>query len=195
MKRSVTTTLLFLAGAACDFGPTPSETVDLLVEAVRARDSVEVARYIDVQRVAESAVDPLIQAATLMGQADPQRFRQQTGGLGVEMLEQFRPMIAPLMEQLFWQMMLDPEALQEGPIGMFLGNQPLPFEGLGNAYRGVLNEQREGDEALVAIELLEEGTPPMVLQLRLERIEGDWQVVEFDNLSEAIAEALRNSSL
>ena len=197
MKRSLTTAVLLLAGVACNFGPTPSETVDLLVDAVRARDSVEVARYIDIRSVAESAVDPLLQAASIMGQADPERFRRQTGGLGLEMLEGFRPMIAPLMEQLFWQMMLDPESLQEGPIGMFLGNQPLPFEELGNAYRGVLEEQRDGNEAMVAIELLDEAnnTPPMVLQLRLERVEGDWRVVAFDNLSQAIAEMLQSSNL
>ena len=196
MKRSLSTTVLLLAGVACDFGPTPSETVDLFVDAIRARDSVALARYIDVGRVAESAVDPLLQAATLMGQADPERFRRQTGGLGVEMLQGFRPMIAPLMEQLFWQMMLDPESLQQGPIAMVLGNRPLPFAELGNAYRGVLEERREGAEAIVAIELLDEaaGAPPTVVQLRLERVEGDWQVVAFDNLSEVIAEALRYST-
>jgi hypothetical protein len=196
MKRSLTTTFLLLAGVACDFGPTPSETVDLLVDAVRMRDSVEVARYIDIRSVAESAVDPLLQAASIMGQADPERFRRQTGGLGIEMLEGFRPMIAPLMEQLFWQMMLDPESLQEGPLAMVLGTQPLPFEELGEAYRGVLEEQREGDGAIVAIELLDEaaGAIPMVIQLRLERVEGDWRVVAFDNLSQAIAEVMQYSN-
>ena len=192
MKRTLTTGLLLLACVACEFGSTPSESVDLLVEAVRSKDSVEVARFIDIRRVAESAVDPLLQAAALMSRVDADRFRRQTGGMGIEMLEQFRPMIAPLMEQLFWQMMLDPESLRQGPLGMMLGNQELPFENLASAYQGVLREQREGNDAIVAIELLDEhsGRPPMVVQLRLERIEGDWQVVAFDNLSNAIAEAM-----
>lgn len=191
MKRTLTTGLL-LACAACDFGSTPSESVDLLVEAVRSKDSVEVARFIDIGRVAESAVDPLLLAATLMSRVDPDRFRRQTGGMGIEVLEQFRPMIAPLMEQLFWQMMLDPESLRQGPLGMMLGNRELPFEDLASAYQGVLREEREGNKAIVAIELLDEnsGRPPMVLQLRLERVEGDWQVVAFDNLSGAIAEVM-----
>jgi hypothetical protein len=192
MKRTLTTGLLLLACVACEFGSTPSESVDLLVEAVQSKDSVEVARFIDIRRVAESAVDPLLQAAALMSRVDPDRFRRQTGGMGVEMLEQFRPMIAPLMEQLFWQMMLDPESLKQGPLGMMLGNQELPFKNLASAYQGVLREQREGNEATVAIELLNEdsGRPPMVFQLRLERIGGVWQVVAFENLSEAISEAM-----
>ena len=192
MKRTLTTGLLLLVCAACESGPTPSESVDLLVEAVRSKDSVEVARFIDVLRVAESAVDPLLLAAALMSRVDPDRFRRQTGGMGIEVLEQFRPMIGPLMEQLFWQMMLDPESLQQGPLGMMLGNQELPFKDLASAYRGVLREHQEGNEAIVAIELLDEdsGRPPMVFQLRLERIEGDWQVVAFENLSDAIAEAM-----
>ncbi|MCH7683079.1 MAG: hypothetical protein IIB35_05070 [Gemmatimonadetes bacterium] len=192
MKRTLTTGLLLLACAACEFGSTPSESVDLLVEAVRSKDSVEVARFIDIRRVAESAVDPLLLAAALMSRVDPDRFRQQTGGMGIDVLEQFRPMIAPLMEQLFWQMMLDPESLQQGPLGMMLGNRELPFEDIASAYQGVLREEREGNKAIVAIELLDEnsGRPPMVFQLRLERVEGDWQVVAFDNLSDAIAEVM-----
>jgi len=192
MKRTLTTGLLLLACAACKFGSTPSESVDLLVNALRSKDSVEVARFIDIRRVAESAVDPLLLAAALMSRVDPDRFRQQTGGMGIDVLEQFRPMIAPLMEQLFWQMMLDPESLQQGPLGMMLGNQKLPFEDIASAYQGVLREEREGNKAIVAIELLDEnsGRPPMVFQLRLERVEGDWQVVAFDNLSDAIAEVM-----
>ena len=192
MKRTLTTGLLLLVCAACESGPTPSESVDLLVEAVRSKDSVEVARFIDVLRVAESAVDPLLLAAALMSRVDPDRFRRRTGGMGIEVLEQFRPMIAPLMEQLFWQMMLDPESFQRGPLSMMLGNQELPFEDLASAYQGVLREEREGNKAIVAIELLNENSdrPPMVFQLRLERVEGDWQVVAFDNLSDAIAEVM-----
>ena len=192
MKRTLTTGLLLLACAACEFGSTPSESVDLLVEAVRSKDSVEVARFIDIGRVADSAVDPLLLAAALMSRVDPDRFRQQTGGMGIDVLEQFRPMIAPLMEQLFWQMMLDPESLRQGPLGMMLGNRELPFEDIASAYQGVLREEREGNKAIVAIELLDEnsGRPPMVFQLRLERVEGAWQVVAFDNLSDAIAEVM-----
>ncbi len=193
MKPTLRTGLLLpLACVACEFGSTPSESVDLLVDAVRSKDSVEVARFVDIRRVAESAVDPLLQAAALMSRVNPDLFRRQTGGMGVEMLEQFRPMIAPLMEQLFWQMMLDPESLQQGPLGMMLGNQELPFKNLASAYQGVLREHQEGNEAIVAIELLDEGSgrPPMVFQLRLERVEGDWQVVAFENLSDAIAEAM-----
>jgi hypothetical protein len=195
MRRSLTVGCLLLAAAAC--GPSPGETVDSLVEAVRARDSVTVARYIDVGRVAESAVDPLIAAATAMSQADPDRFRRQTGAVGPEVLEQLRPMIAPVMEQLFWQMMLDPEGLQQGPLGMMLGSQRLPFQELGEAYQGVVQEQRDGDEAIVSVELTNEaaGTPTVVVQLRLERIEGDWQVVGFENLSDVVAEALDYAGL
>lgn len=197
MRRSLTIGVLLVAGAACDFGPSPGETVEMLAEAVQARDSVAVARYIDVARVAESAVDPLIGAATAMSAADPDQFRRQTGGMGVEVLEQLRPMIAPAMEALFWQMMLDPESLARSPMAMMLGNQPLPFEALGEAYQGVVEEERDGDEALVSIELFNEsaGARPVVVQLRLERIEGDWQVVAFEDLSDVIAEALDYAGL
>ena len=190
MKRWLATTSMLWVGLACNFGASPSETVDLLVEAIKAKDSVEVARYIDIRRVSEAAVDPLIQAATLMSQVNPDAVPGQAGGLDFRMLEQFRPMIAPLMEQIFWQMMLDPESLAQGPMGMVLGNQPLPFEDLGSAYQGVLEERTEGNASIVAIELLNEdsGNPPMVLEMRLEQVHGEWQVIAFENLTDIIAE-------
>ncbi len=189
MMRCLSTTSMLLVALACNFGGSPSDTVERLVEAIKAKDSVEVARYIDVRRVSEAAVDPLIQAANLMSQTNPEAVPGQAGGLGLGMLEQFRPMIAPFMEQIFWQMMLDPESLAQGPMGTMLGGQSLPFEELGTAYNGVLEERTDGDESIVAIELLnaDAGSPPMVLELRLERVEGDWQVIAFENLSDVIA--------
>ncbi len=188
MKRWLSTTPILLVGVACNFGASPSETVDRLVEAIKAKDSVEVARYIDIRRVSEAAVDPLIQAANLMSQ-NPDALPGQAGGIGFGMLEQFRPMIAPLMEQIFWQMMLDPESLKQGPMGMMLGNQPLPFEELGSAYQGVLEERTDGAESIVAIELMTEdsGSPPLVLEMRLEQVHGEWQVIAFENLTDIIA--------
>ena len=190
MKRWLATTSMLWVGLACNFGASPSETVDRLVEAIKAKDSVEVARYIDIRRVSEAAVDPLIQAASLMSQMNPDAVPGQAGALDFRMLEQFRPMIAPLMEQIFWQMMLDPESLAQGPMGMVLGNQPLPFEDLGSAYQGVLEERTEGSESIVAIELLNEdsGNPPIVLEMRLEQVHGEWQVIAFENLTDIIAE-------
>ena len=196
MKRRLPTTSVLLVGLACNFGASPSESVERLVEAIKARDSVEVARYIDIRRVSEAAVDPLIQVANLMSQANPDAVPGQAGGINVEMLEQFRPMIAPFMEQIFWQMMLHPESMGQGPLGMVLGNQPLPFEELGSAFQGVLEERTEGNESIVAIELLDEDSegPPLVLELRLERVEGKWQVTAFENLGDIIVEGLGGSN-
>ena len=190
MKRWLSTTSILLVGMACNFGASPSDSVDLLVEAIKARDSVEVARYIDIRRVSEAAVEPLIQAANLMSETNPDALPGQAGGLAFGMLEQFRPMIAPFMEQILWQMMLDPESLAQGPMGMILGNRPLPFQELGSAYQGVLEERTEGNESIVAIELSNEdsGNPPVVLKMRLERVEGKWQVIAFENLSEIVTE-------
>ncbi len=190
MKRWLSTTSMLLVGLACNFGASPSDSVERLVEAIKARDSVEVARYIDIRRVSEAAVDPLIQAANLMSQANPDAVPGQASGFDFGMLEQFRPMIAPLMEQVLWQMMLDPESLKQGPMGMMLGNQPLPFEELGSAYQGVLEERTDGTESIVAIELLNEdsGRPPLVLEMRLAQVHGEWQVIAFENLADIIAE-------
>jgi hypothetical protein len=190
MKRWLSATPILLVGVACNFGASPSETVDRLVEAIKAKDSVEVARYIDIRRVSEAAVDPLIQAANLMSQTNPDAIPGQAGALNFGMLEQFRPMIAPLMEQVLWQMMLDPEGLKQGPMGMMLGNQPLPFDELGSAYQGVLEERTDGTESIVAIELLNEdsGRPPLVFEMRLAQVHGEWQVIAFENLTDIIAE-------
>jgi len=180
---------------ACRSAPSPSETVDLLVEAVREGDSVEIVRHIDIGRVASSAVEPLFQAAAMMDVADPDRFRRQTGGMGIEMLEQFKPMIAPMMEQLFWQMMLHPEAFEEGPIGQVLGGQPLPFAQLGDAYQGVTSERRDGDDAIVSMELSHESSGrSVVLDMRLEETEDGWRVVSFDNLQETITNILNEAN-
>ena len=196
MKRWLSTTSILLVGLACNFGASPSDTVERLVEAIKARDSVDVARYIDIRRVSEAAVDPLIQAANLMSQTNPDALPGQAGALNFAMLEQFRPMIAPFLEQILWQMMLDPESLAQGPMGMILGNRPLPFGELGSAFQGVLEERTEGNESIVAIELLDEdsGRAPLVLEMRLERVEGEWRVIAFENLTDIIAEGLGGSN-
>ncbi len=79
MLKRPASVLLSALLVACNSAPSPSETVDLLIEAVREGDSVQVARFIDLARVSESAVDPLFQAAAMMDAADPDRFRAQTG--------------------------------------------------------------------------------------------------------------------
>ena len=190
MKRWLSTTSMLLVGLACNFGASPSDSVERLVEAIKARDSVEVARYIDIRRVSEAAVDPLIQAANLMSQTNPDALPGRAGALNFGMLEQFRPMIAPFLEQILWQMMLDPESLAQGPMGMILGDRPLPFGELGSAFQGVLEERTEGNESIVAIELLndESGILPLVLEMRLERVEGEWRVIAFENLGDIIVE-------
>ncbi len=95
MNRSLTVTMLLVAAMACDRGMSPAESVDALMEAVAAKDSVGIARLIDLPRVSESVVDPLLEAGSRLSDLDPDVFGRQTGGMGVEMLRQFRPMIAP----------------------------------------------------------------------------------------------------
>jgi hypothetical protein len=191
MRRQVFFLLIATGALGCRSEPSPSDTIDRLVEAVQARDSVEVARYIDVGRVAESSVDPLFQAATILEQNDPDGFRAQTGGMGVEMLEQFRPMLAPLMETVFWQMMLHPEELQEGPLSTLIGDKPLPFEQLGENYQGVSNERSDGDDVIVSVGVANEAANHSVtIDMRLERGEDGWKVVSFENLADTIASVM-----
>ena len=54
----------------------------------------------------------------------------------------------------------------------------------------VLEERTEGNESIVAVELLndESGILPLVLEMRLERVEGEWRVIAFENLGDIIAE-------
>jgi len=174
---------------ACSSSPSPSETVDLLIEAVQARDSLAIARYIDIGRVAESSVDPLFQAATLMEQNDPDGFRQKTGGMGMDALRQFRPMVAPLMETLFWQMMLHPEELQSGMLAPILGDQSFPFEEIGDGYQGVAGERMDGDDAIVTVEIGSD-VRMSTIEMRLEEGEDGWRVVSFENLAETITNVM-----
>lgn len=180
--------LVLLAAAACDRGLSPSASVDALVEAVKARDSVEVARFLDLQRVAESAVDPLIGMAEQMMEMDPDGFGRQTGGIGVEMLEQFRPMIAPLMEQVFWQMLLTPDAVRQGPLAAVLGDRDLEFDKITTAYQGVVYEREAGEERIAGIQLAGEapGAPTVTIEVLLEAEEGYWHVVAFIDLAETL---------
>lgn len=181
--------ILVCTFTACGSTPSPSETVDLLIESIQARDSVAIARYIDVGRVSESSVDPLFQAATLMERNDPERFRQQTGGMGIEALQQFRPMVAPLMETLFWQMMLHPEELESGMLAPIMGDQAFPFEDVGERYRGVAAETMEGNDAIVSLEMGDD-MRSTTIDVRLEQGEDGWKVVAFENLAETIANVL-----
>ncbi len=193
MNRSLTVTMLLVAAMACDRGMSPAESVDALMEAVAAKDSVGIARLIDLPRVSESAVDPLIDAAGRLSDMDPDGFGQQTGGMGVEMLRQFRPMIAPLIEQLFWQMLLDPESAQRGMLGSVLGGREIRIDEMAAAYRGVLSEREEGpDTVVVTVELAPDNAEiqPIAVELRLGRAEGYWVVVAFTDLAQTFAELM-----
>ena len=193
MNRWLTVTVLLVAAMACDSGLSPTESVDALMEAVTAKDSVEIARLVDLPRVSESAVDPLIEAASRLSDMDPDGFGQQTGGMGVELLQQFRPMIAPLIEQFFWQMLLDPESVQRGPLGPVLGGREIRIDEMAAAYQGVLSEREEGpDTVVVTIELAPDDAeiPPIAVELRLGRAEGYWVVVAFSDLAQTFAELM-----
>ena len=193
MNRSLTVAVLLLAAAACDRGLSPTGSVDALMDAVAAKDSVEIARLADLSRVSESAVDPLIESANRLADIDPDGFGRQTGGMGLEMLTQFRPMIAPFIEQLFWQMLLDPEATQRGPLGSVLGGREIRIDEMVSAYQGVLSERDEGpDTVVVTVELAPDGAriQPIAIELRLGRAEGYWVVVAFSDLAQTFAELM-----
>lgn len=193
MNRSLTLTALLVAVMACDRGLSPAESVDALMHAVTAKDSVEIARLVDLPRVSESVVDPLLEAASRLSDMDPDFFGRQTGGMGIEMLRQFRPMIAPFIEQLFWQLLLDPESAQRGPLGSVLGGREIRIDEMAAAYRGVLSEREEGpDTVVVTVELAPDDADmqPVAVELRLERTDGYWVVVAFSDLAPTFAELM-----
>ena len=192
-SRSFAIASVLLAVAACERGLSPSDSVDALMDAVTVKDSVEIARFVDLPRVAESAVDPLIDAAGRLSELDPDGFGQQTGSMGVQMLEQFRPMIAPLIEQLFWQMLLDPEAAQRGPLAAALGGRDIRLDEMASSYQGVVSQHEEGpDEIVLGLELAPDDADvePITVDVRLERQEGYWKVVAFSNLSQTFGELM-----
>lgn len=193
MNRSVTVTMLLVAAMACDRGLSPTESVDALMEAVTAKDSIEIARLVDLPRVSQSAVDPMIEAATRLSDMDPDGFGQQIGDMGVEMLLQFRPMIAPFIEQLFWQMLLDPESARRGMLGSVLAGREIRIDEMAAAYQGVLSEREEGpDTVVVTVELAPDNAEiqPIAVELRLGRAEGYWVVVAFTDLAQIFAELM-----
>ena len=193
MKRAMTMAAVLVAVAACDRGLSPSDSVDALMAAVTAKDSVEIARLVDVTRVSQSAVDPLIEAAGQLSEMDPDGFGEQTGGFGLEMLQQFRPMIAPFIEQFFWQMLLDPEATQRGPLAQVLRGRDIRLDKLAAAYQGVISQSENGaDSVLATVELAPDDVAigPVRLALQLERAEGYWRVVAFSNLAQTFGELL-----
>ena len=193
MNQSLTVTVLLVTAMACDRALSPTQSVDALMDAVATKDSVEIARLVDLPRVSESVVDPLIEAASRLSDMDPDGFGRQTGGMGVEMLRQFRPMIAPFVEQLFWQMLLDPESAQRGPLGSVLGGREIRIDEMVAAYRGVLSEREEGpDTVTVTVELAPDDAEiqPVAVELRLGRAEGYWVVVAFSDLAQTFAELM-----
>ena len=186
MKTALWMGPLLLGVAGCNWGESRDESVDALMEAIEARDSIAVDRYIDVGRVAQSAVEPLIEAATLLATMDPGQAGGLAGGMDLGMLQQFRPMLAPLMEQVFWQMMLSPESLERGPLGSILGNAPIRFDRMSEFYRGVISESDDDDGlAFVSVELTAQGADavPVIIDLAVEREERHWKVVGFANLT------------
>ena len=151
-----------------------------------------IARHADIGRLAESAVDPLIESADMLGELGLGGLEGATGGMAAQMLEQFRPMIAPLMEQMFWQMLLDPESFRQGLFGAALGEREIPFEEIAEAYQGVAYElDADRDQRIVGIDLArEESADTVTIELILERGEDGWRVVEFADLADAIAETV-----
>ena len=189
MKRfSVFVTVVALAGCA----PSSTDAVDALIAAIGARDSVEIARYADIARVAESSVDPLIEAAGMMSERGMTGPGGQNPAMAAQMLEQFRPMLAPLLAQMFWQMMLDPDSFRQGPFASVLGGQNLVFDGIAEAYQGVAYERDENDQRIVAIDLASEADSTRVLEIVMERGEDGWRMVAFADLVGQIEAMMEN---
>ncbi len=189
MKQfSVFVTVVALAGCA----PSSTDAVDALIAAIGARDSVEIARYADIARVAESSVDPLIEAAGMMSERGMTGPGGQNPAMAAQMLEQFRPMLAPLLAQMFWQMMLDPDSFRQGPFASVLGGQNLVFDGIAEAYQGVAYERDENDQRIVAIDLASEADSTRVLEIVMERGEDGWRMVAFADLVGQIEAMMEN---
>jgi hypothetical protein len=164
-------------------GPSSTEAVDALIAAIGARDSVGIDRHADIARVAEASVDPLIEAAGMMSERGMTGPGGQNPAMAAQMLEQFRPMLAPLLEQMFWQMLLDPDSFRQGPFASVLGGQNLVFDGIAEAYQGVAYERDdENDQRIVAIDLGSEADPTRVLEIVMERGEDGWRMVAFADL-------------
>jgi hypothetical protein len=180
MKRlSAFVAVVVLAGC----GPSSTEAVDALIAAIGARDSVGIDRHADIARVAEASVDPLIEAAGMMSERGMTGPGGQNPAMAAQMLEQFRPMLAPLLEQMFWQMLLDPDSFRQGPFASVLGGQNLVFDGIAEAYQGVAYERDdENDQRIVAIDLGSEADPTRVLEIVMERGEDGWRMVAFADL-------------
>ncbi len=190
MKRlSTIATAVVVAG--CQWGPSPTDAVEALIEAIGARDSVAIARYANIARVAESSVDPLIEAAGMMSELGMTGPGGQSGEMAMQMLEQFRPMLAPLMEQMFWQMLLDPDSFRQGPFAGILGGETLAFDRISEAYQGVAYERKvENDRRIVGIDLSSEADSSNVLELVMERGEDTWRMVGFADLLGEIEEMI-----
>ena len=112
--------------------------------------------------------------------------------MAAQMLEQFRPMLAPLLAQMFWQMMLDPDSFRQGPFASVLGGQNLVFDGIAEAYQGVAYERDENDQRIVAIDLASEADSTRVLEIVMERGEDGWRMVAFANLVGQIEAMMEN---
>ena len=192
MKR-LSVCVAVMAVAGCQWEPSSMDAVDALIVAIAAKDSVEIARYADIARVAESSVDPLIEAAGMMSERGMTGPGGQSADMAAQMLEQFRPMLAPLMEQMFWQMLLDPESFRQGPFASVLGGGALPFDGIAEAYQGVLYERN--DEILghiVGIDLSPDADSTKVLELVMERGEDVWRLVAFADLVGKLEEMMED---
>jgi hypothetical protein len=90
-------------------------------------------------------------------------------------------------------MLLDPEALQRGPLASVLGNRDIRFDEIASAYQGVVSQREEGpDEIVVEVELAPEDLAgqSIVVNLRLERAEGYWRVIAFSDLAETFGELM-----
>lgn len=162
----------------------PEASLDSLVAALRDRDSVRVVKYIDVSRVANSAVDQFIAAAQVQA--------QEPGELGAAvatgMLEAMKPMIAGMIEGAVWMVLGSAEPVEgEAAAGMaeLFGGQEPNFDEIVDAYEGVAYVDDRDTMALVGLNVFRQETnATVVVEVMMEPVDDYWRLVELTNLEQ-----------
>jgi hypothetical protein len=181
---------------------TPAGSLQRLGAGFAARDRAAVARYLDVPRTVESAVDQIVAGATKVFVDSVAAATQRPGAtkvsghdaiataFAVGILQVMKPALRTYFEAAISRALAAdsaPPAAVVGPFGRLLGDRPLDTHRFKRQYRGIKRVQMQGTVALVDVEFHNDSTGiTFVPQLRMERRERYWQLVGFTNLSDVV---------
>lgn len=167
-------------------GPSPSKSFDEIRVAVQTNDRLRFDRYVDLDRLANHAVDTVISQgmAETMSNDTADGMEQLGAALGMAMMEGLKPAMVETVKTQILKVVDGKPTGGEGKSSTEATDGLMKIFGNGISAWAIGEVKEDGPLAIVSLPFQNDDIGEMNLDLKFEKTEsGDWVLVELANLS------------